>query len=120
LEKAIRASSLKLNWKTILERDLGDEGLLHELEKQFTGNHEAISVLRGLRSRRFHKPVYRLRRAPDWSTKTKNKVSDSSAADKRTDLEREISGKCKIPFEAVIVSCLPQNMQLKEAQALVE
>ena len=35
-------------------------------------------------------------------------------------MDKEISVKCKIPFEAVIVSCLPQRMQLKEAEALVE
>lgn len=120
LEKSIRSSELELQWKTILEKDLGDEGLMHELEAQFSGNQEALSTLKALRSRRFHKPVYRLRKAMDWSAKTKDKVSDCSEPGNRTQLEREISEKCKIPFEAVIVSCLPQKMQLKEAQALVE
>ena len=83
LEKAIRSSSVKLDWKTILENDLGDEGLMHELEKQLVGNKEALSVVKALRSRRFHKPIYRLRRAVDWSSNTKNEVLESSAPARR-------------------------------------
>lgn len=119
LEKAIRSSGINLNWKTILEEEYGDEGLLKHLEQQFQ-RKDALSILKGLRSRRFHKAVYRLRKATDWSIKTKTAVSISSKPEGRTEVENEIAGKCKIPANAIIVSCLPQRMQLKEAQALVE
>jgi HD superfamily phosphohydrolase len=120
LEKAIRSNSGTFHWKEILDDDLGDEGLMHYLAKRFEGDAASSQVLKSLRSRRFHKAIYRLRKGTDWSTTTTSAVDACKTPAGRSEMEVRIAERCKIPADAVIVSCLPANMQLKEAKALVE
>lgn len=120
LEKAIRSSSTTFHWRDILEDDLGDEGLMHYLARRFEGEAASSQVLKSLRSRRFHKAIYRLRKGTDWSSMTTSAVVACGSPEGRSAMEVRIAERCKIPVDAVIVSCLPANMQLKEAKALVE
>jgi uncharacterized protein len=120
LEKAIRGSGISLSWKTILDDDLGDEGLMHRLAAQLTEKPEPLAVLKALRSRRFYKPIYRLRRTGDWSAKTRAAVSLCKPPLGRTEMESQLAKVCKTSDSAIIVSCLPEKMQLKEAHALIE
>lgn len=120
LEKAIRNSSEGIRWQEILDDDLGDEGLMHYLRKRLESNPASSHVLNSLRSRRFYKAIYRLRKGTDWSGTTTNAVELCKTPFGRSEMEVKIAERCRIPSDAVIVSCLPANMQLKEAKALVE
>jgi HD superfamily phosphohydrolase len=137
LEKAIRSlpDNRKLSWQRIIEERWGDEGLLTELERDYTPRplfpeaapdeppekSVAAGLVEQLRARRFHKAVYRLRRGSDWKRQTAMNVKMCTQPDYRSTLESKIVESIPelVPGD-VIVSCLPQEMQLKEAEAIIE
>lgn len=120
LEKVIRSGGVSIQSNEILEQGLGDEGLLLELWHRLQEKPESRRILERLRSRRFYKAVYRLRKASDWSAKTAHAVERCRTPVGRTEVEQEIAQECNLQTEQIVVSCLPKEMQLKEAEALVE
>ena len=129
LEKSIRivaaahpkGKNPMVNWSELFKKDLGDEGFMNLLVSELESNQKGSSVLNGLLSRHFYKAVYRIRgRNHGRSAKTEKVISQCETADGRSQMEVEIAEKCGLDPTDVIVSCLPENMQLKEAEALVE
>lgn len=124
LEKAMRAHPSPPTWMDILQTPLGDEGLLKWLHETASAagsaGAESVRLLDGLRSRQLPKAVYRLRKGIDWSRETQRAVTRCLRPAGRTAFEKDIADACKLPAERITVSCLPWNMQLKEARALIE
>lgn len=118
LEAAIRRSGIQLSWTDLYA--LGDEGTINYFQQKSEPRSPTRMLLGSLRSRRFHKAVYRIRKAPDWDRVTKDEVKECTTATGRTTLEANICRELHLPVHAVVVSCLPWNMQLKIAKALIE
>jgi len=129
LEKVVRSTKKEkkgepptyLDWKPILDKNLGDEGFMNHLENELAGNMEALNVLSRLQSRRFFKTAYRIRgRNNQLSAKTNEKIEGCGTPEGREKVEHEIANGLNLKTSNIIVSYLPHNMQLKEAEALVE
>ena len=123
LEKAIRSSKDQstASWQTIIGEDIGDEVFLSRLADPARAGHVSSRLVKQLRSRRFHKAVFRLRRTSDWSADTKTAVDQCTTPEGRSALEETLTQICDFADEGrVIVSSLPTNMQFKEARALIE
>lgn len=129
LEKAIRiADSITpnnelpfVNWEKMFDKNLGDEGFINLLSERLEASPKGQAVLNGLLSRHFYKAVFRIRgRNHGRSAKTENVITQCQTAMGRSQMENEIAEKCGLDPNDIIVSCLPENMQLKEAEALVE
>lgn len=120
LEKCLRASGMTLSDDLFVEKLLGDEGFLNYLEQALEDREDAARILGALRSRRFYKPVYSLKKGPHWSPQTRTRDDLCRSAAGRTELENDLCGCCGVDQGSIIVARHPDRMQMKAAAALVE
>ncbi|MEM9292130.1 MAG: hypothetical protein AAGD01_10655 [Acidobacteriota bacterium] len=127
LEKVLReakdAEGLELEDKVeqLLKAGRGDEGLLQYIEDELDSSGIAVTLLRKLRSRHFPKVVYKIRRSPNQTRRTADLIKKCETAEGRLEMEGVIASRCHgLRRDDIIISCLPKNMQLKQARALVE
>lgn len=119
LDRAMRTVDAgSITWRTIIEKGFGDEGFLRHLEAQLPETGQ--NLVGALQARRFCKAVYRIRGGSDWSKQTRTMVKQCTNPSGRSGVERRLENETKLKAGEIIVSCLPENMQLKEAAALVE
>jgi HD superfamily phosphohydrolase len=119
LEKAIRIDpTFQLTWELLIDENHGDETLLAKIA---ASSDAAAALVHSLRARRFHKAIYRIRDSHDWSPATLAQIEACRTPMGRSDIEMQIREHCpSLEDGQVIVSCLPKDMQLKQAKALIE
>jgi hypothetical protein len=121
LEKAIRTASIDVPWREVFEKSLGDDTLLKQISDNPTVSASpAAKLFDDLQARRLPKNVYRLRRGHDYASLTREMVRRCTTPSGRSEVESEIAAHSSVDKNAIIVSCLPEDMQLKQAMALVE
>lgn len=123
LEKAVHSSKIGQNDLDAL-LSMGDERFLEFVYQKLSdgqgpGNSYPRKYITDLRSRHLFKAAYRI--TSRSQVKNRSVCDACYKADGRRKAESEIANLCKgaVTAEQVIVSCLPENMQLKEAEAKV-
>lgn len=125
LDKIVRYGQFSFDWKYIVDNGLGDEGLINLIADELSRKGDEISlmalnILLDMKSRRFVKAVFRIHRSEYWSKTTNNMIKKCLTPEGRTELEKMLADKSSLNESDVIINCLPQDMQLKEAKAKVE
>jgi len=116
VSKAVYISGYHQNLQQLCQ--LGDEGLLTDLQKQ-NSTSTAKQIVEEFRSRQLYKAVY-------WVTLRNARYNQHSLVrelhdnfDNRADVERQIADDCSINPEDVIIYCPDSDMALKEAAVKV-